>query len=89
MLLIMICSLAKAQENFTIIKQDGNTSWIKVTIGDWSKEKVSTSEGEAYIISMENGVSNLVKGSPDLPYLYTSLSIEKGSYEIEIHILPI
>ena len=84
MLLIMICSLAKAQENFTIIKQDGNTSWIKVTIGDWSKEKVSTSEGEAYIISMENGVSNLVKGSPDLPYLYTSLSIEKGSYEIEI-----
>jgi hypothetical protein len=62
-----------------------NNSVININIEGFWKRDVETSKGSAWLINLGNNIRNLEKGTPDLPYLSTSLIIPdmaKMSFDI-------
>lgn len=82
--LFLTISFVKGQSGFQIIKSDPESIWIKLQVDQPVKEKHLWNGQEIFSIMVKDGVRNLEKGTPDLPYMYTSLEIPQGSYEVEI-----
>ncbi|RLD86096.1 MAG: hypothetical protein DRJ09_12125 [Bacteroidetes bacterium] len=59
----------------TLESSNISESVINVTVNGFWKSEVSTPRGNAWLIDLGNHVRNLEKGSPDLPYISTSLII--------------
>lgn len=82
--LVLSISLIKAQSSFEIIKSDHESIWIKVSPTQLQKKVHHNGKEEIFSLMIKDGVSNLEKGTPDLPFLYTSLEIPEGLYSVEI-----
>ena len=54
---------------------NSTSSTIHFSLNGFWQSEVATSEGPAWILSVEKGASNLKKGAPDLPHFTTSILI--------------
>ncbi len=72
---VAVTSSTPSKPVTTLESSDISQSVINLTLNGFWKTEVETSRGNAWLIDMGNGVRNLQKGAPDLPYVSTSLII--------------
>ncbi len=69
-----LCAVAQ-QSKIELISSSPEETVIKVTVSGFDWKAVLTPEGDAKVITLENGTQLLKAGAPDLPKLTTSLII--------------
>ena len=72
---VAVTSSTPSKPVTTLESSDISQSVINLTLNGFWKTEVETSRGNAWLIELGNGVRNLQKGAPDLPYVSTSLII--------------
>lgn len=74
-----------AQTQVQVLSKSRNETLLKLELSDIRKTSVSTPQGDALVISMENGTPLLEAGAPDVPKFATSLLIPNtGNMAVEI-----
>lgn len=69
----------------TLVSGTDNQSVIKFTVNGFFTENVATPKGEAVLISVPGAAATLEKGSPQLPYVTTSLMIpDKANMVVKV-----
>jgi hypothetical protein len=68
-----------------LIASSNNSSTIHFSMDGFWKSSVTTSKGEAWLIGVGKGASNLKKGAPDLPHFTTSIIIpDKAGMKVKV-----
>jgi translation elongation factor P/translation initiation factor 5A len=84
LLVIMFCSVALAQQSrIQIISSSPEKTVLKVLVTGFDWKTVQTVEGDAKVISLENGVQINKAGAPDLPKLMTMVPFASTDVKIE------
>ncbi len=84
LLLMMFCFSASAQQSrIQIISSTPEKTVLKVMVNGFDWKTVQTAEGEAKVISLENGVQINKAGAPDLPKLMTVVPFSSTEVKIE------
>jgi hypothetical protein len=74
-----------AQANVQVLSKSRNETLLKLELGNIHKSTVSTPQGDALVISMDNGTPLLEAGAPDVPKFATTLMIPNtGNMAVEI-----
>lgn len=69
----------------TLVSSNGSQSVIQLSLTGFWKSEVQTPRGSAWLIDLGNRVRNLKKGTPDLPYVSTSLLIpDLAKMQVEV-----
>ncbi|HAD13944.1 MAG TPA: hypothetical protein DCF33_16080, partial [Saprospirales bacterium] len=76
---------ALAQANVQVLSKSRNETLLKLELGNIHKSTVSTPNGDALVIGMDNGTPLLEAGAPDVPKFATTLMIPNtGNMAVEI-----
>ncbi len=72
---VKVTSSVPSKPVTTLKSSDISQSVIHLSVNGFWKSEVETSQGSAWLIDLGNNVRNLEQGTPDLPYVSTSLII--------------
>ncbi|RLD44225.1 MAG: hypothetical protein DRI89_03510 [Bacteroidetes bacterium] len=83
---IKINSSQPGPADITLISSNIENSTIHLTLDGFWQQTVQTPQGEAWLINLDEGGSNLSKGAPDMPIFATSLIIP-GEAKMQVEII--
>jgi len=83
---IKINSSQPGPADITLISSNIENSTVHFTLDGFWQKTVQTPKGDAWLIGMEEGGSNLLKGAPDMPVFATSLIIP-GEAKMQVEII--
>ncbi|MCB2207004.1 MAG: T9SS type A sorting domain-containing protein [Bacteroidetes bacterium] len=72
---VNISSDEPAPANISLISSQITESSVHFTLSGFWKEVISTDQGDAWLISLENGVPSIQQGAPDLPIFAGSIVV--------------
>ncbi len=72
---ITVTSDQPAEADITLVSSQITHSTLQFKLEGFWKNEVATDRGEAWLISLEDGIPSLVQGAPDLPVFSASLVV--------------
>jgi hypothetical protein len=84
-LLLSLSTLWGQSTQIELISEQADETLVRISIGDIELKNVQTPQGEAVIVSVDEGTPILEKGAPDLPKLTSSVIIPwDGKMKVEV-----
>ena len=83
--LVVIDNQKPQNSSIEILEETGNWITLKLNVNSYSLSEVQTPNGTEVIVGSPEGINNMDKGLPDIPYFATSVRIpEKGKAISEV-----
>ncbi len=83
---VPVTSDQPARADITLISSQITHSSVQFTLNGFWNEVVATDHGDAWHISLGNGISSLAEGAPDLPVFSASLVVPDKAH-MEVHVV--